>query len=224
MPKQVEFRRAATLRVFAASAHVSTRAALDKPGLSIFMRFTSALAGADPIAQGSDFVRSLIAEWSRFVQRVGRSLDSVVERHRSIKADIPPLRVLRTWHDHVASAVDRMIDRQALPPVPMRQEVAELPEEREWELATRAVHSSLESAEQAIRLQQTAAVEINAAIYALDGLIDDLRGIMSMRARQNVYAHQADYTEEHADSLYAAAVKAAVGQIPPPPLSVRRAA
>jgi hypothetical protein len=224
MPKQIEFTRAATLRVFAANAPVPTRAALDKPGLLIFMRFTSALAGADPMAQGSDLVRGLFAEWSRLMQWVGRGLDAVVERQRSVKMDITPLRVLRAWHDHVAGAVDRLIDRRAVPVQPREATVAEMSEEREWELATRAVQSSAEIAEEAIRLQQTAAVEINAAIYALDGLLDDLRDIMSIDARQNVFAHQADYTEERADTLYAAAVKAAVSQIPTPPLSAPRRA
>ena len=224
MPKNIEFSRAATLRVFAADAPVSTRAALDKPGLLIFMRFTSAVAGADPIAQGYDLVRGLLAEWSRLMQWVGRSIDAVVERQRSIKIDVMPLRVLRSWHDHVAGAVDRVIDSRAVPVQPREVTVAEMSEEREWELATRAVHSSAEIAEEAIRLQQTAAVEINAAIYALDGLLDDLSGIMSIGARKNVFAHQADYTEELADSLYAAAVRAAVSEIPTPTLSAPRRA
>jgi hypothetical protein len=225
LPKRTEFRRAATLRVFAADAPVPTRAALDKPGLLISMRFTSALAGADPIAQGSDLVRGLIAEWSRLMQWVGRGIDAVVERQRSIKLDIMPLRVLRAWHDYIARAVDRVIDGRAVP-VQRRVEavVAEMPEELEWELATRAVHTSTEIAEQTIRLHQTAAIEINAAIYALDGLFDDLRDIMSISARRNVFAHQADYTEELADSLYAAAVREAVNEIATPPLSARRAA
>lgn len=225
LPKQIEIRRAATLRVFAADAPVPMRAALDKPGLLIFMRFTSALAGADPIAHGSDLIRGLIAEWSRLMQWVGRGIDGVVERQRSIKIDIIPLRVLRAWHDYIAGAVDRVIDGRA---VTVRRRgrvvVAEMPEELEWELATRAVHTSTEIAEQTVRLHQTAAIEINAAIYALDGLFDDLRGIMSIGARRNVFAHQADYTEELADSLYAAAVREAVKEIATPPLSARRAA
>jgi hypothetical protein len=224
LPKQIEFRRAATLRVLAAYAPVPTRAALDKPGLLIFMRFTSALAGADPIAQSTDFVRGLLAEWSRFGQWVGRSIDALVERQRSIKIDIVPLRVLRAWHDHVAGAVDRVVDRRAIPVQRPRDMVAEMPEEREWELATRAFHSLSERAEHAVRLQKTAEIEINAAIYALDGLFDDLSEIMSISARQNVFAHQADYTEEHADTLYAAAVRAAVREIPKPQLAAARRA
>jgi hypothetical protein len=102
--------------------------------------------------------------------------------------------------------------------------VAEMPEELEWELATRAARASGEMADQAAKLHQTAEIEINAAIYALDGLFDDLSGIMSIRARRNVFAHQADYTEEHADSLYAAAVRVAVDQIATPPLAARHAA
>jgi hypothetical protein len=201
------------------------RAALDEPGLLNFMRFTSALASAGPIAQGSDLVRRLLDECTDFFQQVGRSIDAAVERQRAIKAmELMPLRVLRTWHDHVAGVVDHIIDRRPAVSARPREMVAQMPKELEWELATQGARALGEKVDLTAKLHQTAEIEINAAIYALDGLFDDLSGIMSIRARRNVFAHQADYTEENADSLYAAAVRVAVDQIATPPLAARHAA
>jgi hypothetical protein len=190
------------------------------------MQLISALAGAGRIAQATDTARGLLAEWRRLGAWLERHLDAFVERQRVLETQMLPLRALRILNERLGDLLDRALDATEAAPVPMpRAKIAPMmTEEREWALAISAIQSSTASAESAIRFQHTAALQIDAAAYALDGLLDDLRGVMDVPGRNNVFAHQADYTEEHADTLYAAAVKAAVSEIAAPRRQVPHAA
>jgi hypothetical protein len=192
------------------------------------MQLVSVLAGTSLITQATDFARGLKAEWRRLCVWVETRLEAFVEPRRSIETQFMPLSLLKAVNDRLGRLLDRALDTTEVEQAVQRSEPMpeRMTEEREWALAIREFHLSAGSAERAVRLQETAALQIDAAAYALDGLFDDLRGIMSVQGRDNVFAHQADYTEQYADTLYAAAVKAAVKEVVAPRHSVghRRAA
>ena len=192
------------------------------------MQLVSVLAGASRITQATDLARGLQAEWRRLCAWAETRLETFAEQQRSVDTQLMPLRVLKALNDRLGKLLDRALETTLVEKAVRRSEpLAErMTAEREWELATREFHSSADTAEQVVKLQETAALQIDAAAYALDGLFDDLRGVMDVQGRGNVFAHQAEYTEQYADTLYAAAVKAAVTEVAAPRLTAshRRAA
>lgn len=170
------------------------------------MQLISALGGASLIQQMADFARGLVAEGRRLGAWIVRRLETLVGQLRTLDMQLPPVRVFH--------ALDtRLGELRARP----REAVAEkMIEERQWGLATRELHSSAGSAERAAWLHDTAAMQIDAAVYALDGLFDDLRGVMNLGYRDNVFALRADYNAQHAEPLYAGAVRTVVSEVRAP--------
>ncbi len=147
------------------------------------MQLVSVLAGAGRITQATDLARGLQAEWARLCAWAETRLETFAEQQRSVDTQLMPLRVLKALNDRLGRLLDRALETTLVEKAVRRSEpLAErLTAEREWELATREFHSSADTAEQVVRLQETAALQIDAAAYALDGLFDDLRGVMDVR-------------------------------------------